>query len=169
MVKETEEIFYLGFGSNMGNMEEIIEKAISMICQVPDITLIKKSSYWLTEPWGDKNQEWFTNCVASFEAKDLTPYSLLEKIAEIEYNLHRVRDKNNRNAARTIDIDILDFKPYTFCETMLTIPHIRMFERAFVLVPLEEIAPDYTHEGRGIKSYLAEINYKIEGNKIFQK
>ncbi len=161
-----EEIYYLAFGSNMGNRKEIIEKAIEMLEE--DMVLINKSSYYLTEPWGDKNQDWFTNCVASFKAYNLAPYSLLEKIHKIEYTLHRVRDNTNRNAQRTIDIDILDAKHGKISGEDLTIPHERMFQRAFVLVPLKEIEPNYSHEGKNIDTLLAQIDYRIEEDRIYQ-
>ncbi len=159
---------YLSFGGNIGNVEETIEKAILKLLENKDIRLSAKSSYWLTEPQGDKEQDWFVNCVIAFNLTEISPYLLLEKIKEIEYTFGRERIQGKQNAARTLDIDILDFASTKLNSKELVLPHPRMFDRAFVLVPLCEIAPEYTYNSKDIQSYLEAIEYKVENNKIFQ-
>ncbi len=160
---------YLALGSNLGNTEKNIEAALNLLEKEPEITLLKKSSYWQTEPQGDKNQAWYTNIVAVILCNNLYPYILLEKIQKIEYLLGRERIEGNRNAPRTLDIDILDFENVKSYDEKLILPHPRMFSRAFVLVPLAEIEADYSYNNQNIQEYLKEIDYKIEGKKIFQK
>ncbi len=159
---------YLAFGSNLGNSEENINCAIELICNQLGLILEKKSSYWYTEPMGDKNQDWYVNVIVRFSSMNMEPYHLLEKLHEIEYALGRVRIVGNQNAARTIDIDILDFEGYSLDDNKLSLPHKRMFERAFVLVPLKEIEPSYAYKNKSIDEFLAEITYTVEDNKIFQ-
>ncbi len=159
---------YLSFGGNIGDVKTTIEKAILKLLENKDIKLCAKSSYWLTEPQGDKEQDWFVNCVASFFVTNLTPHLLLEKTKEIEYTFGRKRIEGKQNAARTLDIDILDFASIKLDTKELTLPHSRMFERAFVLVPLCEISPQYSYNSKEIQVYLESIEYKVEENKIYQ-
>ncbi len=163
-----EQIFYLGFGSNMGDSKATIEKAVALLEKTLPACMLKQSSYWYTEPMGDKNQDWFTNCVTIFSAKSLLPHTALDKINEIEYILGRRRIEGNQNAPRTIDIDILDFDGQYIKDERLTLPHPRMFERAFVLVPLLEIAPKYAFNGKRAEDYLKQLTYSIDNKKIYQ-
>ncbi len=164
-----EKLFYLGFGGNIGDPELNITQAIDLLEKSIDIKLVAKSSFWRTEPQGDKNQPWYVNAVVCFSYENLSPHLLLEKIAEVEYNLGRERVVGNQNAARTIDIDILDFSGIILDENNLTLPHPRMFSRAFVLVPLHEIASDFEYNGKNISAYLDEIEYTLDGKKIYQQ
>lgn len=158
---------YIAFGGNIGDPKETILKAIDLLCG-EGLLLEKCSSFWYTEPMGDKNQPWYTNCVALFKCENLIPHLLLEKTQKIEYLLGRTRVKNNQNAARTIDIDMLDFNGISLRSDLLILPHERMFIRAFVLVPLMELEPEYMYGNKNIQSYLAEIEYRLDGNKIYQ-
>ncbi len=164
-----QKIFYLGFGGNIGDPEVNIQQAIDLLQEILNIKLVAKSSFWRTEPQGDKNQPWYVNAVAAFSYENLSPHLLLEKIAKVEYNLGRERVEGNKNAARTIDIDILDFSGINLDEKNLTLPHPRMFSRAFVLVPLHEIASDFEYNGKNISAYLDEIDYTLDEKNIYQK
>ncbi len=166
---------YLGFGGNLLDTEKIINEALEELCANDDIRLVKASSFWQTEPQGDKNQSWFTNSVVLIECHNLPPHELLKITQQIELDYGRKRQKENQNAPRTLDIDLLSFLPpdnpqghediHSDC---LTIPHPRMFTRAFVLIPLQEISPDYTYCGKSIQDYLKEVEYTLDEKKIFQ-
>lgn len=128
---------YLGLGSNLGNREENLEKAISEISKFAKVVL--KSSVYESEPVGYANQEDFLNMVIEIES-ELAPRELLSKLLQAESNLGRVR--TIKNGPRTIDIDILLYGNLALNEDNLIIPHPRMNERNFVLIPLGEIAPE---------------------------
>ncbi len=162
------EKIYLSFGGNIGEVEACILEAIDRICAIENIELCTQSSFWLTEPQSEEDQAWFVNCVASFYATGIEPHLLLEKTKEIEYSLGRKRILGIQNAPRTIDIDILDFASRKYEDKDLILPHQRMFERAFVLVPLCEISPEYSYNSKSIREYLEAIEYRVCENKIYQ-
>lgn len=130
---------YLGIGGNIGERKKNIDDAISLLDNNPKINITKISSYYETEPIGYKAQDWFINVVVEAET-DFDPFSLLDICNDIENKLKRVRLIHW--GPRTIDIDILLYDDLVLNEEKLTIPHPRMKERAFVIVPLEEIVPD---------------------------
>ncbi len=128
---------FIGVGSNVGDTEETIKEALHMLDTHPEIRVAAVSSLYLTEPVGYENQPWFSNCVAEVETV-LSPESLLDVLQEIENNLGRTR--TIRWGPRTLDLDILLFDKLTIDSERLMVPHPRMKERAFVMVPLVEIA-----------------------------
>ncbi|MDP2642632.1 MAG: 2-amino-4-hydroxy-6-hydroxymethyldihydropteridine diphosphokinase [Candidatus Peregrinibacteria bacterium] len=125
---------YLSLGSNLGDRDDFLKKAISAIKKTEKI--IKKSKIYETSPVGHKDQGDFLNMVIKIETL-LTPQKLLEKLMEIEKKLGR--ERRIKNGPRTIDIDILTFGNTIVDEPNLKIPHPRMHERKFVLVPLMEL------------------------------
>ncbi|MFC2059371.1 2-amino-4-hydroxy-6-hydroxymethyldihydropteridine diphosphokinase [Chloroflexota bacterium] len=128
---------YLGLGSNMGNREGNLSKAVK---QMGEKVIIKAlSSIYETDPVGYEQQPKFLNAVIS-GTTELDPFDLLNFIKSLESALGRV--PNFQNGPRTIDIDILFYDNIALNTPQLTIPHPRLAERAFVLVPLSEIAPD---------------------------
>ena len=135
------DLIYLSLGSNIGNKLNNIEKAIGEISLLV-ASPIRKSSLYETEPWGNSNQEQFLNQVLAIKTK-YDPKGLLDKLLEIEIALGRIRTE--RNAPRIIDIDILIFKDQIIRNPELVIPHPRMHLRKFILVPMNEIAPDLIH------------------------
>lgn len=130
---------FLGLGSNVGNRKEYLEKAINALKNMPEITVTNMSSVYETEPFGGVEQNRFLNMVIKIETT-LRPDKLLEVIMAIEKDLDRVR--TIRWGPRTIDIDILLYGNEVINTRDLTIPHIGLTERDFVLVPLLEIDPD---------------------------
>ncbi|WP_028306526.1 2-amino-4-hydroxy-6-hydroxymethyldihydropteridine diphosphokinase [Desulfitibacter alkalitolerans] len=130
---------FLGLGSNVGNRKEYLEKAINALENIPEITVTGISSVYETEPFGGVEQNKFLNMVIKIETT-IMPAKLLEVIMAIEKDLDRVR--TIRWGPRTIDIDILLYGDEVINTRDLTIPHIGLTERDFVLVPLLEIAPD---------------------------
>jgi len=138
---------YLGLGSNIGDTKKNIDTSIELLKQHPKIKVLKISSFYETEPIGFTEQEWFLNIVVEIET-ELQPYDLLDYCNEIESILKRKRIL--RWGPRTIDIDILLYGDYISTNQKLTIPHPRMMERAFVMIPLKEIAPNIVIMGKSI-------------------
>ena len=131
-------VIYVGVGSNSGNREENIEKAF-LLMEENGIKILKRSSIIETDPVGGPLQGKFLNAVIKIETR-LDPLGLLNLLQGIELKLGRVREIYH--GPRTIDLDILMFDDVTMHTPELTIPHPRMFEREFVLMPLREIAAE---------------------------
>lgn len=147
---------YLSLGSNLGEKDKSIRKALVILGKTPGISVVRYSSLYLTEPAGISNQPDFLNCVVMIKTS-LAPHLLLETIKDVESELGREPDSHF--LPRPIDIDILLFSDLEIDSLELMIPHSRMTKRAFVLVPLLEISPDLIHPKslKPFKEYLAEI------------
>jgi 2-amino-4-hydroxy-6-hydroxymethyldihydropteridine diphosphokinase len=150
---------YLGIGGNIGDKRENIESAIEMLKGNDSIEVKQVSSFYETEPVGYTDQEWFLNVVVEVETT-LPPYELLEFCQHIEAELKRVR--LIRWGPRTIDVDILLYEGYESTDEKLTVPHPRMTERAFVMVPLYELDKDITIHEKNIADWMKSL----EGEKI---
>lgn len=135
---------YLSLGSNTKNKEKLIEQAVGLINLSEDVKLVRTSALYETEPWGVKNQNWFLNLAAEIKTS-LSASELLEKMQLIEKTLGRDRTKEIRWGERPIDIDIIFYGQEIVNLPNLTVPHINMHNRAFVLVPLLELIPDFKH------------------------
>jgi 2-amino-4-hydroxy-6-hydroxymethyldihydropteridine diphosphokinase len=129
---------YISLGTNIGDREGFLKKAICEIDNNPAIKVEKISSIYETDPVGYLDQENFLNLVIKIST-NLTPLQLLEVTQEIENNLGRKREL--RWGPRTIDLDILLYNQENIEVEHLRIPHPRMFERSFVVIPLKEINP----------------------------
>ncbi|MDF2635803.1 MAG: 2-amino-4-hydroxy-6-hydroxymethyldihydropteridine pyrophosphokinae [Pelosinus sp.] len=129
----------LGLGSNMGEREDNIRLAICELAKHPEIFIDETSSLYETKPVGMVDQPDFLNLVISINTK-LTPHELLAECLHTEFELGRVR--NQRWGPRNIDIDILIYHNRVIQDEVLQIPHPRLHERSFVLIPLQEIAYD---------------------------
>lgn len=130
---------FLGLGSNVGDREAQLKAAIDLLDEQQGIEVIKVSSFYETAPVGYVVQPDFLNLCIKIET-ELSPHEVLERGLAIEQQLHRVRKE--RWGPRTLDIDILLYGDEIIETKDLSIPHPRMTERAFVLIPLQEIAPD---------------------------
>jgi 2-amino-4-hydroxy-6-hydroxymethyldihydropteridine diphosphokinase len=130
---------YVALGSNLDDPSAQVRRALEALVALPETRFVRRSSFYRNPPAGYLDQPEFVNAVASIETR-LAPRDLLEQLLAIERAHGRVRDFPN--APRTLDLDILLYGERTVREPGLTIPHPRMLERAFVLVPLSEIAPD---------------------------
>jgi 2-amino-4-hydroxy-6-hydroxymethyldihydropteridine diphosphokinase len=131
----------LGLGGNVGDVRHTLDRAVDMVCDGIDVTLRARSSDYLTPPWGVTDQPEFVNLCIAVETA-LSPRALLEKVRKVEKALGRDRTTEVRWGPRPIDIDMLTFDNLALDEPELILPHPRVLERAFVLVPLAEIAPD---------------------------
>jgi 2-amino-4-hydroxy-6-hydroxymethyldihydropteridine diphosphokinase len=131
-------------GANLGDRAATLREAVRRLSELGRIAAV--SSLYETEPVGFREQPSFLNAVLALET-DRSPAELLHALIAIERDLGRVR--TFRNAPRTLDLDILLIDDVVLHSKDLTIPHSRMHERAFVLAPLAEIAPDAVHPVRG--------------------
>ena len=146
---------YLGLGGNLGPVAATIAEALRLLGETPGIRVVRRSGLYRTPPWGDTDQPAFVNGAALVET-DLPPAALLERCLEVETALGRVRAQ--RWGPRTIDIDVLAYNDIVRDDTRLTLPHPRITERAFVLVPLAEIAPDLVIAGNSVARLLAQAD-----------
>ncbi len=135
-----EHIIYLALGSNMGNRPANLKAAIDNLS--PQMAVKKKSTVYETPPWGYADQPAFLNQVVQAETY-MQPESLLHHLKRLEAALGRT--PSFHNGPRLIDIDILFFDDMILDSAALKLPHPRLHERAFVLVPLAELAPDLVH------------------------
>lgn len=131
---------YLALGSNIGDRAENLKAAITAI--KPEVVATKCSPVYETPPWGYDDQPQFLNQVIEAET-DLLPKDLLAHLKETEKLLGR--EKTFKNGPRVIDLDIIFYNDLVVNSPPLVIPHAHMQERAFVLVPLAAIAPDFHH------------------------
>ncbi|MEC1503760.1 2-amino-4-hydroxy-6-hydroxymethyldihydropteridine diphosphokinase [Bacillus sonorensis] len=131
---------YIALGSNIGPREEFLKKAVALLHQHPSVAVTDISSIYETDPVGYTDQDAFLNMAAEVKTS-LTPFELLDLTQHIENELGRKRDI--RWGPRTADLDILLYNRENIETEQLTVPHPRMHERMFVLVPLLEIYPDY--------------------------
>lgn len=133
---------YLSFGSNMGDREQQINDALSWLNTLPETKVTKISSLYETAPVGGVKQDDFLNGIVALDT-NLSPLELLDSLQEIELKLNRVRKIHW--GPRTIDLDIVLFGDLVVESERLKVPHPLMHERSFVLIPLNEIAPQAIH------------------------
>jgi 2-amino-4-hydroxy-6-hydroxymethyldihydropteridine diphosphokinase len=133
---------YLGIGTNLGDREKNMEQALDKIAEVVGI-IVSRSSVYETEPWGFQSSDQFLNMVIGVDT-NLKPSGLLGRLLMIESLLGRLRD-GKQYSSRIIDIDILLYGRQKVDTISLKIPHPRMHQRNFVLMPLCEIAPRIVH------------------------
>lgn len=150
---------YLSLGSNKGNGPEQINAAIKALSDQPDLTLIAKSPFYRTAPVGPIDQADFTNAAIVVETT-LSPEALMTHCHAIERQMGRDREQEQRWGPRLIDIDLIAYGTQTRNGPDLILPHPRFAERAFVLVPLNAIAPEDEIGGHKIKDYLARLDQK---------
>ena len=156
---------YLSIGSNIGDKESNIASSIAILGSYIEISKIKSSSFYKTEPLYNENQPSFLNIVIELETT-FTAFQLLDKIREIEKMLGReeIRQKNH---PRTIDIDIIIFKDSFINTPELQIPHPAALLRKFVLIPLAELATDEIFPKNNIK--IVDLLEKCPDTSVVQK
>jgi 2-amino-4-hydroxy-6-hydroxymethyldihydropteridine diphosphokinase len=147
----------IALGGNVGDVRATFQKAIANICGMAQAALLARSSDYVTPPWGETRQDRFINACIEIETA-LDPHALLFTLHRIEQKFGRDRHKETRWGPRTLDLDLLAYDDATIDKPELTLPHPRLFERAFVLVPLAEIVPDRVIAGRKVKDALARLS-----------
>jgi 2-amino-4-hydroxy-6-hydroxymethyldihydropteridine diphosphokinase len=147
----------LGFGGNVGDVRATLKEAVAKFADGRNVTLRAQSSHYRTPPWGVLEQPPFVNMAIRVETI-LSARALLEHAMKVESTFDRDRYRAKRWGPRPVDIDLLSYDNLVVDEPGLTLPHPRMFERAFVLVPLNEIVPGRVIAGRNIKEALGKLD-----------
>lgn len=147
----------VAFGGNVGDARDTIARAIIQFCDGDRVRLMARSSDYRTPPWGKTDQPAFINACIIIET-GLTPLGLLDRAHEVERAFGRDRHHEERWGPRSLDIDLLTYGDDRVETPALTLPHPRLFERAFVLVPLIEIAPDAVIQGRSLREALERLD-----------
>ncbi len=147
----------IALGGNVGDVRTTFKKAIANICGMSQAALLARSSDYATAPWGEANQPRFINACIEIET-GLDPHALLFTLQKVEQKFGRDRSKEQRWGPRTLDLDLIAYDDVSLDKPELTLPHPRLFERAFVLVPLAEIAPDRMIAGRRVRDALKPLS-----------
>ncbi len=155
MSGQVEERGFLSLGGNLGDPAKSMASALHMLDSSGSTRVVEVSSLHRTPPWGKVDQPDFLNVTAEV-ATTLAPLELLELCLELERRLKRVRVE--RWGPRLIDIDVLLLGNSNVSDVGLEIPHPRMLDRAFVMVPLAEIAPDLVLAGKSAAEWAAELD-----------
>jgi 2-amino-4-hydroxy-6-hydroxymethyldihydropteridine diphosphokinase len=163
------ETVFIGFGSNVGDRIDFCDRAVTLLSLLPHSQVVGVSLLYETEPvnnYGRPGGGWFLNGVVQLET-DVTPKSLLAILREIEHSLGR--DEENRAGPRTMDLDILFYGQRIINEPDLVVPHPRMHQRRFVLMPLSELDPLFLHPSlqRTSSQLLAEVGKQPEVRLLF--
>ena len=140
--KKRDNLAYIGIGSNLGDKARNCREAIERIGAAEENKLVGRSSLYRTEPWGNEEQDWFVNAVIAIRTS-FDPDGLLQHLKNVEEQLEK--KKEERWGPRNIDLDILFFNDEILKTPGLTVPHPFLHLRRFVLVPLQEICPDFIH------------------------
>lgn len=158
---------YISLGSNMGSKRGNLAQAVELISNIPGVKLKNRSSLYETEPWGKTDQDKFLNQVIEIETS-LPPRELLKELQDIEINMGRQRKE--KWGPRIIDLDILLYGNEVLDDPQLAIPHPRMRERLFVLVPLAEIGADlrFPDNGATVREVLSSVLAR-EGNRGIER
>ncbi|MBK8277715.1 MAG: 2-amino-4-hydroxy-6-hydroxymethyldihydropteridine diphosphokinase [Nitrospira sp. UW-LDO-01] len=163
------ETVFIGFGSNVGDRVDYCDRAVTLLSLLPHSRLRGVSLLYETEPVRDRTdpgQGWFLNGVVQLET-DIKPRSLLTTLQEIERALGR--DDDDRSGPRTIDLDILFYGECVIKEPGLTIPHPRLHQRRFVLMPMNELDPQWVHPTfkRSVAHLLTEVSDESHAQLLF--
>ena len=163
---------YISLGGNLGGEAERFGTALERMARWPGVAVTATSSLYTTQPQGDADQPWFVNQAAALacDSRRVMPANFLAAMLRLETELGRTRDANRRFGPRAIDLDLLLFGDIVCAEEGLCLPHPRMAERAFVLVPLLEIAPSLKFPGgTSLAASLGNLRYSVSNHIIFQE
>jgi len=145
-------VVYIGLGSNLDRPLDQIKRAFDELQDIPDSRCLRRSPLYRSPPMGPRDQPDYVNAVAALETR-LSPRNLLTVLQGIERTHHRVREQ--QWGARTLDLDLLLYGDLVVSSSDLEVPHPGLTERAFVLYPLRDIAPELRVPGHGSVSMLA--------------
>jgi 2-amino-4-hydroxy-6-hydroxymethyldihydropteridine diphosphokinase len=143
---------FVALGGNLGDTRAYLRQALEALAALPQSRLLAHSRFYRTPPWGLREQPPFLNAAAALDTS-LAPHALLDALLDIERTAGRVRE-GERWGPRTLDLDLLHMDGVRVHDDRLTLPHPRIAERAFVLLPLAELAPDLALPGQGQVSVL---------------
>ncbi|HKA81606.1 MAG TPA: 2-amino-4-hydroxy-6-hydroxymethyldihydropteridine diphosphokinase [Xanthobacteraceae bacterium] len=149
----------VAFGGNLGDVRDTLDRAVAAFCDGKDVRLLARSSDYRTPPWGLADQPPFVNLAIVVDTS-LTPWALLSHAQAVERALGRERGKERRWGPRPVDIDLIAYDDLALDTPELVLPHPRLLERAFVLVPLAEITPERVIAGVKIRDALAQVDAK---------
>lgn len=147
----------IALGGNVGDARATIDRAIATFCDGCEVRLVKRSSNYETPPWGVEDQPPFINACLLIDTV-LPPHELLARAQMVERLYGRDRAREMRWGPRALDIDLVDYGGEAIDGPDLTLPHPRALERAFVLVPLAEIAPEWRVGGISVRDALARLD-----------
>lgn len=148
---------YVALGSNLGDSRRHVLDAIEAMAQLPGTSVLARSRLYRTPPWGVLDQPPFVNAAVSLQTS-LAPHALLDGLLAIERAVGRIRD--GRWGPRILDLDLLHMEGERLDDERLTLPHPRIAERAFVLLPLRDIAPSLLLPGQGrVDELLAGVDH----------
>jgi 2-amino-4-hydroxy-6-hydroxymethyldihydropteridine diphosphokinase len=147
----------IALGGNVGDVRATFKAAIIDVCAQAQARLLARSSDYATPPWGEEQQPPFVNACIEIETA-LAPGALLGALQAVERTFGRDRTKERRWGPRTLDLDLIAYDDLTLRTEALTLPHPHVLERAFVLVPLAEIAPERKIGGRSVEAALADVS-----------
>ncbi len=155
---------FIGIGSNLGDKLKNCLRAIERIQEIPGCSLVARSDFYRTEPFGVRDQDWYVNGIISLETT-ITARDLLKHLLEIEEGMGRVRE--GKWGPRPIDLDILLFGEDMVDDKDLKIPHPFMHLRRFVLVPMVQLAPDLVHPvlGKTMSELVGRLSHKGQAVK----
>jgi len=149
---------FVGLGGNQGDVETTMVEALWAVDALPQTTIQRQSAFYRTPAWGKTDQPAFLNAVVELRTR-MPAQVLLASLLAIEERFGRVRSETDRWGPRVLDLDLLAYGDEVVDEPGLTLPHPHLHERAFVLVPLAEIAPALVIPGRGeVASLLAAVD-----------
>src|ERR1700742_2104314 len=147
----------IALGGNVGDVRATFQRAIANICGMAQAALLARSSDYATPPWGDEQQARFINACIEIETS-LDPHPLLFTLHKIEARFRPDGANERRWGPRTLDLDLIAYDDVSIQKPELTLPHPRLFERAFVLVPLAEIVPGRVIAGKTVSAALARLS-----------
>jgi 2-amino-4-hydroxy-6-hydroxymethyldihydropteridine diphosphokinase len=147
----------IALGGNVGDVRSTLDRGIAALCDGMAVRLEARSSDYLTPPWGVTDQAPFINCAIAVTTT-LPPDDLLARALSVEAQFGRDRTRERHWGPRTLDIDLIAYDDVRMNTPTLILPHPRLFERAFVLLPLAEIAPERRISGMRVRDALARVD-----------
>lgn len=169
MTKDVTTTAYISLGSNCADAARMLACAARRVAGLSGVEVAAASPVYSTEPQEDAKQPWFLNQVLKLGlAACWQPTAIVAALLRIEADLGRVRDPGRRFGPRVIDLDLLLFGDERRATAECTVPHPRLLRRAFVLVPLLDVAPDISLDGVPLATALQRLDFRLCGDKIFQ-